>query len=633
MPLKLLKTIGRRLFQNSTAEAPSPAADGKTSTPAAANSAKPTPGGSRKGAPNTRTPKGTPRSQTTKHGESWSPGAGSEISDPPKNDARPKDDARPRTSDRPRSSERPRTERRPRTSDRPEGRERPRRKEGDESGEGSEDNRPRRSRSGKPRSAGEKPAPAAEPVSDTPWSPDQFAVEPEEGKTRFHDLDLPDSLMHAIADLDFKYCTPIQAEALPKSLAGENVAGQAQTGTGKTAAFLVTILAHCLKHPQKGERKTATPRALILGPTRELVIQIASDAQGLSRHSGCRCVAVYGGMDYAKQQDQLAQGGAVDIVAATPGRLIDFQRQGVIDLSKVEFLVIDEADRMLDMGFIPDVRRIVSYMPRKDQRKTMLFSATLTDDVMRLASQWMPEPTIVKVDSGQMSIDTISQLVYAIPSKSKFDLLYNLIRSQPDQRMLVFCNRRVGAQRVADELYRRETKCELLSGAVTQKKRLRILEEFRSGEVRVVIATDVAGRGLHVEDIALVVNFDFPYEPEDYIHRIGRTGRAGKSGIAVSFACEHESFIIPEIEKLLGEDLKCVQPEPELLKQAPRPTRRPPTRSLEDQGGGRGGGGRSSGGGRPGGRGGRSGGGSRPGGPRRSSGPRRDGGAPKRSAS
>jgi len=388
------------------------------------------------------------------------------------------------------------------------------------------------------------------------WSLDQYAVEPAEGKKRFHDFDLPSELMHAVSDMGFQYCTPIQAMSLEHALAGKNVAGKAQTGTGKTAAFLVAILTRYLRTPESRQEKGGAPRALVIAPTRELVIQICKDADAIGKYCGLRSLAVYGGMDYERQKREVSD-APVDLLVATPGRLLDFVRSRVIDLSKVDTLVIDEADRMLDMGFIPDVRSIINRLPPKEKRSTMLYSATLNDDVMRLASQWMEAPVRVEVESEQVTTKTVKQIVYVVTANEKFTVLYNQIQQYPDSRMLIFCNRRNTTEDVAESLSRRGIRCEMLSGDVNQNRRLRVLEDFREGKVRIVVATDVAGRGLHVDDIGFVINFDFPYEPEDYVHRIGRTGRAGASGTAISFADEDESFIIPDIEKYIGEELKC----------------------------------------------------------------------------
>ena len=428
---------------------------------------------------------------------------------------------------------------------------------------------------------------------ETGWDPASFVVEPAEGKTRFQDFDLPPSILHGVADQGFQYCTPIQAEALGLAMAGKNVAGKAQTGTGKTAAFLITVFKRLLEHPENRPTKPGRPAALILGPTRELVIQIAKDAAALGKYTGVRCVAVYGGMDYARQEDDI-RSKPVDIVAATPGRLIDFRRSHIIDLSAVATLVIDEADRMLDMGFIPDVSRIVRELPKEDRRQTMLFSATLNDDIMRLAARWMPDPVQVSVETESVAAETIHQIVYPIRSEEKLTVLYNFLQREKAERVLVFCNRKVECERLHADLLDYGIAAEVLSGDVAQARRLRVLEDFRAGKTKVVVATDVAGRGIHVEDIAYVVNYDFPYEADDYVHRIGRTGRAGHEGTAISFACEDESFIIPDIEKLIGEELPCEMPPEELFAPLPEVEHRN-RRSLRGSRGG-GGGGRPGGG-------------------------------------
>lgn len=388
------------------------------------------------------------------------------------------------------------------------------------------------------------------------WDISQFQVEPAEGKKRFHDFDLPSEVMHGIADLDFKYCTEIQALSLGNALAGKNIAGKAQTGSGKTAAFLVAILARYLRTPESRQKTGGTPRALVLAPTRELVIQICKDAAAIGKYCNLRSLAVYGGMDYDRQKNELLD-RPVDLLVATPGRLLDFVQQKVIDLSKIDTLVIDEADRMLDMGFIPDVRRIVGRLPSKEKRATMLYSATLSDEVMRLAMQWMEEPVKAEVQSETQATDTVRQVVYVTRSADKFKILYNHLALFPKARTLVFCNRKSTTEDVCRSLERLGIRCEMLSGDVNQTKRLNVLEDFRSGKTLKVVATDVAGRGIHVDNIDYVINYDFPYEAEDYVHRIGRTGRAGNTGIAISFADEDESFAIPQIEEYIGEPLKC----------------------------------------------------------------------------
>ena len=464
----------------------------------------------------------------------------------------------------------------------------------------------------------EKPVvkPVAEP--EVPWTRDSFQVPEKEGETRFHDFDLPDPVMHAVDDLKFQYCTPIQAQTLGDALKGRDILGKAQTGTGKTAAFLIAALAYMDRHPYTETPPNGTPRVLIIAPTRELVIQISRDAEELGKHSDCHSMAIYGGMDYKKQQDEV-KNHTIDIVAATPGRLLDFKRNRDIDLSQVEILVIDEADRMLDMGFIPDVRSIISAIPPTERRQTMFYSATLDDTVTRLASQWTHEPAHVDIAPEQVAVDTVEQTIMMMTARDKFSVMYNILTKEKPTRVLVFCNRRDTSQRLTEELERRDITCALLSGSVNQKVRLRTLDAFRAGDIPVVVATDVAGRGIHVDDIDLVVNYDIPYEPEDYVHRIGRTGRAGQTGRAYTFACEEEAFTLPEIEAFIGKSLNYSHPDASLLERAPRPMRPAKPRAPDADRDRRGGGGR----GRTGGGGGR--GGSR-GGPRgggRSSGPRR----------
>ncbi len=403
------------------------------------------------------------------------------------------------------------------------------------------------------------------------WTLDQFQVPEKEGETRFHDLGLPDPIMHAIADLGFKYCTRIQTMTLVHADAGRNISGRAQTGTGKTAAFLIAMFSKFLRNPLEEGRPRGWPRALVLAPTRELAVQIVKDAEDLGKYCAFNCLAVYGGLEVSKQKLRLEK-RPVDLIVATPGRLLDFVRRKLIDLGHIEELVIDEADRMLDMGFIPDVKRIIRHTPPKAKRRTMLFSATLTEDVLRLASQWMPDPVICEIEPEHVAVETVEQIVYIVTSRDKFKLLYNIMENRADARTLIFCNRRDHSKSLASKLKKHGIACELLSGAVPQKKRLKILDEFREGTERVVVATDVAGRGLHVKGIDLVVNYEFPYEPEDYVHRIGRTGRAGVAGTSISFACEDESFIIPAIEKYIGNSLVCTMPDEDLLKPTPAVT-------------------------------------------------------------
>ncbi|MDZ8118989.1 DEAD/DEAH box helicase [Pontiella agarivorans] len=468
----------------------------------------------------------------------------------------------------------PRKKREPRGD----GERKPRREEGE-----------RKPRERKPREDRQAATAATErkPVKEVPWDPASFNVEPAEGKIRFQDLDLHPKLMQSIHALGWEYATPIQGEILPGTLKGKDMAGRAQTGTGKTAAFLISIINHCLNNPLE-KHSAASPRALIIAPTRELAMQIGEDSAGLNRFTGLRTVVLYGGMDYNKQQRDL-EDGLVDIVVATPGRLLDFENKNVVSIRHAEIMVIDEADRMLDMGFIPDVRRIIYKTPPKEKRQTVLFSATLSDDVMRLAAAWMVDPERIDIEPEQVAVDTVEQKVFIVTDDQKFTLLYNIIKNDNPDRIIIFTNRRDQAERLSEDLDRYGHKCEMLSGAVTQKKRMRILEDFKAGKVKVLVATDVAGRGIHVDGLSHVVNFNIPENPDDYVHRIGRTGRAGSTGQSITFACEMESFELPKIEELLGMDLPCKMPSEALLAELPAAPPRKPRARRPQQGGQRGG--------------------------------------------
>jgi len=396
------------------------------------------------------------------------------------------------------------------------------------------------------------------------WDVSQFKVPPAEGKTRFHDFNLSDPLLHAISDLGFEYCTPIQAEILPSSLSGKDASGRAQTGTGKTAAFLITVITRMLNKPIQDKRKPGTPRVLVLAPTRELVLQISEEARHLSKYTDLQTISVFGGMDYEKQRKQLSS-DPVDIVVATPGRLLDFQRRRDISLKKIEVLVIDEADRMLDMGFIPDVKNIIYNTPAKEKRQTLLFSATLTGEITRLATQWTHNSVTVEIEPEQIAVETVDQVVYIVTSIDKFALLFNIIHRQNLKRALIFCNRRDEVRGLAKMLTLHGINCSTLSGDIPQKKRIRRLEAFKKGNIRVLVATDVAGRGIHIEGMDHVINFMLPHDPEDYVHRIGRTGRAGATGTSVSFADEKDAFYIPAIEAFIEQKLSCIEPKEEWL--------------------------------------------------------------------
>ncbi|KGD60423.1 ATP-dependent RNA helicase RhlB [Alcanivorax jadensis T9] len=396
------------------------------------------------------------------------------------------------------------------------------------------------------------------------WTLDQFPVPEKDGETRFHDFDLDLSLMRGIAEQGFQYCTPIQAEVLEHTLAGADAIGRAQTGTGKTAAFLITVINDLLRHPIQVKRYAGEPRALIVAPTRELAMQIEKDARALAKYTDLQVMSVVGGMNFNRQQERL-QNELIDILVATPGRLLDFAKRRDLWLDRVEFLVLDEADRMLDMGFIPDVKRIVGMTPKPQYRQTQLFSATFSDDVMNLANRWTEAAEVVEIEPTQVTTDTVEQKVYITNADDKFTLLYNLITGMNMDKVIVFANRRDITRRVSDRLQKKGLKVSLISGDVPQTQRMKTLERFRAGDLQVLIATDVAGRGIHIDGVSHVVNYNLPEDPEDYVHRIGRTGRAGASGMSISFACEDDAFLLPELENAIGMKLECEYPPSDLL--------------------------------------------------------------------
>ncbi|MEN4751925.1 MULTISPECIES: ATP-dependent RNA helicase RhlB [Pseudomonas] len=398
-----------------------------------------------------------------------------------------------------------------------------------------------------------------------PWKPEDFVVEPLEGKTRFHDFPLAPELMHAIQDLGFPYCTPIQAGVLGYTLKGRDAIGRAQTGTGKTAAFLISIITQLTQTPPPKERYMGEPRALIIAPTRELVVQIAKDAEALTKYTDLNVMTFVGGMDFDKQLKHL-EARHCDILVATPGRLLDFAQRGEVHLDMVEVMVLDEADRMLDMGFIPQVRSIIRQTPHKGERQTLLFSATFTEDVMNLAKQWTTDPAIVEIESLNVASDTVEQHIYAVAGADKYKLLFNLINDHGWERVMVFANRKDEVRRIEERLVRDGINAAQLSGDVPQHKRIKTLEGFREGKIRVLVATDVAGRGIHIDGISHVINFTLPEVPDDYVHRIGRTGRAGADGVSISFAGEDDSYQLPSIEEKLGRKISCETPPTVLLR-------------------------------------------------------------------
>ena len=407
------------------------------------------------------------------------------------------------------------------------------------------------------------------------WSADQFVVEVEEGKARFHDFDLPLPLLRACQTAGFKYATPIQGASLPHTLRGHDMVGKAQTGTGKTAAFLISIINDLLKYPVEDERYIGEARALILAPTRELAIQIGEDAEQLVQHTDLKVHTLVGGMDYAKQLHKIKRSHC-DILVGTPGRLLDFASNKDVHLDQVEVLVIDEADRMLDMGFIPQVRRLVRSTPPKEDRQTLLFSATFTDDVMRLSEQWTDKPVKLEMEPERVATDTVEQKIFITTASEKFALLQNILKSDGVQSVMVFANRRDICRTLYERLKKQGFKVGLIAGDVPQARRMKTLEGFKSGAIKVMVATDVAGRGIHVNGVSHVINFTLPEEPEDYVHRIGRTGRAGETGISISFACEDDAFLLEPIEKLLDMKLSCTMPDESLLTESPAPARKAP---------------------------------------------------------
>lgn len=395
------------------------------------------------------------------------------------------------------------------------------------------------------------------------WDLRQFQVPAVAGKWRFHDFDLPLPLMRAIHAQGFEYCTPIQAETLRQTLLGGDIVGKAQTGTGKTAAFLMSMLAYFLEEPAPEGQKQGAPRALVIAPTRELALQIEKDARALARFTQLNVASVVGGMDYQKQRDSL--GKKIDILVATPGRLLDFHQKKDIDLGEVEVLVLDEADRMLSMGFIPDVKRIIRYTPKKEERQTFLFSATFTDDILNLASQWTLDPAHVEIEITLENQANIDQRVYMVSDEDKQRLLVNLLAQESFERVMVFGNRRDLVRKLNGVLGKAGINAAMLSGDVPQAQRIKTLESFREGEIQVLVATDVAGRGIHIDDVSHVINYTLPEDPEDYVHRIGRTGRAGAKGVSISFVGEEDAFSLPEIERYVDAKLPCEHPPEGLL--------------------------------------------------------------------
>ena len=392
---------------------------------------------------------------------------------------------------------------------------------------------------------------------------------------RFDALELHDELRAGISKAGFEFCTPIQADTLPIALKGNDVAGQAQTGTGKTAAFLIAAYQKLLNTPPTEDDEVRQPRVFILAPTRELAVQIASDAETLGSGTGLKIGLAYGGTDYEKQRRTLE--GGVDLLIGTPGRIIDYFKQGVFKLKRVEVAILDEADRMFDLGFIKDIRYLLRRLPDPDKRLNMLFSATLSHRVLELAYEHMNEPELIQVEPDKVTADRVRQAIFFPSNREKMPLLIGLIREMGQGRIMVFVNTKREAERIQDFCQANDIDAMAISGDVPQKKRQSMLKRFQSGELAVLIGTDVASRGLHIPDVQYVINYDLPQDSEDYVHRIGRTARAGATGDAISFGCETYAISLPDIEDYIGHKIPVASYNaddlPELKRPKPRPRR------------------------------------------------------------
>ncbi len=415
----------------------------------------------------------------------------------------------------------------------------------------------------------------------------------------FDQLNLRPELLKGIEDTGFKYLTPVQEAALPVTLSGKDAAVQAQTGTGKTAAFLITIF-NSLEPVTGRTAEGRAPRALVIAPTRELAVQILDDAKTLGAHTGLKMLAVYGGVDYQKQKDDLDKG--VDLLVGTPGRLIDYFKQKALSLKYIEIAVVDEADRMFDMGFIADIRYMLRRMPPFDKRQAMLFSATLSFRVMELAYEHMNNPVKIEISPEQVTVEKVEQSLFHVGRQEKFSLLLGLLKKENPPRSMMFVNTKREAEKLVERLNRNGYPADMISGDIPQKKRMRILTEFKAGVLPILIGTDVASRGLHVEGVTHVFNYDLPQDPEDYVHRIGRTARAGATGKAYSFADEQYVFGLEPIEKYIGMKIPVAWPDEDMFAREKRRTpeekraseerdreRREERAALEARRGGRGG--------------------------------------------
>ncbi len=404
---------------------------------------------------------------------------------------------------------------------------------------------------------------------------DPSAIAPS--RRTFDGFPIPPQVLDGIRRAGFTACTEIQELTLPISLAGQDVAGQAQTGTGKTAAFLIAIFSRLLTLPPPRKSHLPSPRALVIAPTRELVVQILKDAQQLGASLPFRSLAVYGGIDYEKQRTDLAAGP--DLLIGTPGRLIDYFKQKVYDFKGLQILVVDEADRMFDMGFIQDLRFMLRRMPPYHVRQSMLFSATLSMRVMELAYEHMNNPVKIEVSPEQVTVELVEESLYHVEKSQKFSLLLGLLKSVPWERILIFVNTKREGEELEQRLNQHQYHARAITGDLPQKQRLKVIEQFRSKTLPILVATDVASRGLHIEAVSHVINYDLPEDPTNYVHRIGRTARAGATGKAISLVCEEYAFSLEEIEELIGHKIPVIWAEDELfvtpLTPAPR-RHRPP---------------------------------------------------------
>ena len=385
--------------------------------------------------------------------------------------------------------------------------------------------------------------------------------------TFFESFDLHPTLLSGLHATGFTRCTPIQALTLPIALSGRDVAGQAQTGSGKTGAFLVAVLNRLLTKTASPNHKDGEPRAVIFAPTRELAIQIDKDFKAIGRDTGLRSALIYGGVDYDKQRQMLVNG--CDIVIATPGRIIDYLKQHVVSFKSVEAVVIDEADRMFDLGFIKDIRFLLRRMPPPSERQGMLYSATLSYRVLELAFEHMNSPEKVSAETESVTASRVRQLVYFPATEEKMPLLLNLLAKLEEQRSIIFINTKAMADRVTRGLERHGYRVATLSGDVPQAKRERLLGKFQDGDIEILVATDVAARGLHIPAVSHVFNFDLPQDAEDYVHRIGRTARLGAEGDAISFACDLYAQGLPDIETYIEQKIPTSPVTPELLQPTP----------------------------------------------------------------